>query len=415
MPSLNDRFLPMFKNMRFEMIVQICHVTQPVFMTLFPGFGIKIVQSRDNMSYDVVFLKPRAGFRGGLEKYTDRLSRAFAEKGLSVALLTTGTPPAIEGVNVISLAPDSKFTWRQIKRFDALCKSWLRHNPSPIVFGMERTSFQTHYRAGNGVHAVYLQRRQLIDPFWKTSTFSLNPLHRSLLKIEKEAFESPSLKKLFTNSKMVRDEILSLYHTPQEKIEVVHNGVEWKRWETDFESSLQNQQAGPHRFLFVGNGYMRKGLPFLLEGLRRIRHENFHLTVIGKDKNLPRYVAMASSLGIKEKIDFLGPQSDLRPFYSAADTLMIPSIYDPFANVTLEALAMGLFVVSSMFNGAVEILKNGSGTVLEDLASASCMENALRLALAKPKTRERALQIRESVKELDFSSQLDKIVRLTIG
>jgi len=40
MPSLNDRFLPMFKNMRFEMIVQICHVTQPVFMTLFPGFGI---------------------------------------------------------------------------------------------------------------------------------------------------------------------------------------------------------------------------------------------------------------------------------------------------------------------------------------------------------------------------------------
>jgi hypothetical protein len=41
MPSLNDRFLPMFKNMRFETIVQICHVTQPVFMTLFPGFGIK--------------------------------------------------------------------------------------------------------------------------------------------------------------------------------------------------------------------------------------------------------------------------------------------------------------------------------------------------------------------------------------
>jgi len=42
MPSLNDRFLPMFKNMRFETIVQICHVTQPVFMTLFPGFGITL-------------------------------------------------------------------------------------------------------------------------------------------------------------------------------------------------------------------------------------------------------------------------------------------------------------------------------------------------------------------------------------
>ena|GEM_PF-4222044 len=45
MPSLNDRFLPMFKNMRFETIVQICHVTQPVFMTLFPGFGITFFES----------------------------------------------------------------------------------------------------------------------------------------------------------------------------------------------------------------------------------------------------------------------------------------------------------------------------------------------------------------------------------
>ena len=368
------------------------------------------------MALDIVFLKSRAGFRGGLEKYTSYLARAFAQNGLSVALLTTGTPPSIEGVNVVSLGPDIAFTWRHILRFNALCKQWILENPCQTIFGMERTTFQTHYRAGNGVHAMYLERRKLIDPFWKRLTFPLNPLHHSLLSIEKKTFESPGLKKLFTNSQMVKEEILKLYRTPQQKIETIHNGVEWKAWESDFEKTFEcPRPAGPHRFLFVGNGYQRKGLSFLLQGLGQIRQEDFRLTVIGKDKNVPSFIQMASTLGLKGKIDFLGPQNDTRPFYKEADTLVIPSIYDPFANVTVEALSMGLFIVSSCYNGGKEVLQKDSGIIIEELTAPESVAAALRVAFAKPKNEERALKIRNSIKELDFSNQLDKIVHSTLS
>jgi len=362
----------------------------------------------------VVFLKSRANFQGGLEKYTQFLMRAFVDQGCSVTLLTTGTPPQLEGIKSISLTSDTKFTFWQLVRFNQLCQQWLKHNPHEIVFGMERTTCQTHYRAGNGVHALYLKRRTLIETPWKRFTLQFNPLHRTLLSMEKKAFEAENLKVLFTNSHMVRHEILETYSTSPEKIAVVHNGVEWKAWQSVFEHSFDQKKNDTFQLLFVGNGYKRKGLLFLLQGLVRLKKEPFILTVIGKDKNPSYFEEWAAQHGLKEKIRFLGPQKHVLPFYQKADALAIPSVYDPFANVTVEALAMGLYVVSSSYNGGKEVLTESSGTVIEALTSPESVADSLCKAFDNPKSPERALKIRESIKQLDFSNQLDKIVRKTL-
>lgn len=362
----------------------------------------------------IAFLKTRAHFRGGLEKYTRNLLQSFAEEGCQVTLLTTGEPVNIPNVDCISLAPDSKFTLYQLSHFDTLCQKWLQKNPQDIIFGMERTTRQTHYRAGNGVHALYLERRKMIDPLWKRLTFPLNPLHRTLLTMEKKAFEDRNLKVLFTNSYMVREEILKTYKTPPEKIEVIHNGVEWEKWSEDFEETFICKKKGAPHLLFVGNGYKRKGLYFLLQALACLKKEDFRLTVIGKDKDPLSYVKLAEKLGIKNKIDFLGPQNELLPFYRAADALIIPSIYDPFANVTVEALAMGLYVLTSRYNGGQEVLQEYSGSVIDDLLSPETFALELKKVLNTPKTEERARKIRHSIKDLDFSKQLVKIVHKTL-
>lgn len=362
----------------------------------------------------VVFLKSRANFRGGLEKYTHFLIKAFLKKGCVVTLLTTGEKPSIADVEVHSLAADSKFTLYHLIHFDSLCRKWIKKNPHDIVFGMERTTCQTHYRAGSGVHAHYLKQRALIDPYWKQLTFSCNPLHLKLMSMEKKTFEDEDLKVLFTNSSMVKEEILSHYATSPEKIEVIHNGVEWQMWANAFEESFHPPKKGPFHLLFVGNGYKRKGLLFLLQGLELLKKEEFQLTVIGKDKNLSFFVDWASKKGLNDKIHFLGPQENILPYYQKADALVIPSIYDPFANVTVEALAMGLYVVSSAYNGGKEILQKETGAVIEDLTSTASMASALRKAFAHPKKEANARKIRNSIKELDFSTQLDKIVQKTL-
>ncbi|MEZ5315683.1 MAG: glycosyltransferase family 4 protein [Chlamydiales bacterium] len=354
----------------------------------------------------VVILKSRLEARGGLEKYTRYLAAAFAERGYTVKILTTGNYLSWGKIEVISLGKTSKFSLYHLWKFNVRCQKWLQKYPADIVFGMERNTFQTHYRAGSGVHAIYLKRRMMIDSWFKSFSCFFNPLHRYLLKVEKMIFNDPKLKILFTNSNMVKKEILATYKIQSKKIQVIHNGVEWVEKERPFQETFLKPRRKVFHFLFVGNGFKRKGLAFLLRGLKTIK-DSFFLTVVGKDKNLSFYQKLAKNLCVR----FVGEQKDVTPFYQEADALVIPSIYDPFSNVTLEGLAMGLFVVSSKYNGGHEILTRETGVVIENLMNPKA---ALERAFLFPKTLERATLIRQSIKDLDFSNQLDKLVSLSL-
>jgi UDP-glucose:(heptosyl)LPS alpha-1,3-glucosyltransferase len=65
-------------------------------------------------------------------------------------------------------------------------------------------------------------------------------------------------------------------------------------------------------------------------------------------------------------VRFLGGKEDVRPFYAAADCLILPSRYDPFPNTALEAFAMGLPAIVSSRCGAAEVIEPGvNGWVCE--------------------------------------------------
>ena len=97
-------------------------------------------------------------------------------------------------------------------------------------------------------------------------------------------------------------------------------------------------------------------------------------------------------------------------FYQIADCVVIPSYYDPFANVTVESLAMGIPVISSLYNGGAEILSDEIGYKVESLEDPHLLKEALEASFEKPKTWSRSIKIRESVKGLDFSFQIGKLV-----
>ncbi len=356
----------------------------------------------------IAFLIGRLGeASGGLEKTTVRLAKAFADRSCDVTILTTGK----SSLPAVSLGKTLRPTYRHLLAFDAACKKWLQKNPSEIVFGMERNTLETHLRAGSGVHAAYLKQRALVDPFFKRLSHAFNPLHRTLLKLEKSGFENPLLEQIFTNSHMVKNEIVKHYDVAADKIAVVHNGAPFVEWKEAFETTPFVD--GPFRFLFVGHGFRRKGLHFLLEALSLLLG-NWRLSVVGKDKEMFFFQDLANKLKIEQKVTFHGPQNDMIPFYQASDALVIPSIYDPFANVTTEALAMELFVVSSRFNGGHEVLNGDNGVVIEELTEAESFKKALERSLERPKIRFSAEKIRNSVAELDLSRQFEIIVSKTL-
>jgi UDP-glucose:(heptosyl)LPS alpha-1,3-glucosyltransferase len=75
---------------------------------------------------------------------------------------------------------------------------------------------------------------------------------------------------------------------------------------------------------------------------------------------------MVNRLGIKEHVYFLGPKTDVERYYCASDLFVFPTIYDPFSNVCLEAMASGLPVITSRVNGASELLKAGKNGYIID-------------------------------------------------
>ncbi len=363
----------------------------------------------------VVLLKSRSNHHGGLEKHASRIAKAFMERGSRVTILTTGEALHDPQTPVFSTKTIPWPAFIRMEQFDHFVKSWLKKNKADLVFGMDRNRSQTHIRAGNGVHAAYLKSRALTEGPLKAFSCYLNPLHRKILQLEKSAFENPMLKKIFTNSHMVRNQVLAHYQVDSAKIQVIHNGVEWHEMEADFSDWEQQKEKklgqwllnpGDFHFLFIGNGYLRKGLDKLLFALSQLKNKSFHLSVVGKDNQIDLYKAKAVQLGLKGKVHFFGPSQEIRSFYQLADCLVIPSFYDPFANVTVEALAMGLFVLSSKFNGGHEILNSSNGAVIEELIDPDALIQALEKVVTQKKTKASAQQIRESVKYLDFSNQM---------
>jgi UDP-glucose:(heptosyl)LPS alpha-1,3-glucosyltransferase len=88
--------------------------------------------------------------------------------------------------------------------------------------------------------------------------------------------------------------------------------------------------------------------------------------VVGKDKRSARYQALAKRLGIAERVRFVGGVSDVRPYLAAADAFVLPTLYDPFPNAALEAMAAGLPVVTSGKCGAAEIVREGETGFVRD-------------------------------------------------
>jgi UDP-glucose:(heptosyl)LPS alpha-1,3-glucosyltransferase len=112
-----------------------------------------------------------------------------------------------------------------------------------------------------------------------------------------------------------------------------------------------------------------------MEALARSETLNHRLWIAGRDDSRP-WKRRATRLGIADRVRFLGERRDLDVLYRAVDAMVLPTRYDPFANVTLEAAAAGLPIVTSSANGAVEWLGHAI-RVVEDIDDPAALASAL--------------------------------------
>jgi UDP-glucose:(heptosyl)LPS alpha-1,3-glucosyltransferase len=107
--------------------------------------------------------------------------------------------------------------------------------------------------------------------------------------------------------------------------------------------------------LYVGSGFERKGVPQLIQAMRGAR-EQTHLVIVGADRKSSTYQSQAASAGLADRVHFAGPQNDVENWYAMADSFVLPTLYDPFPNAAMEAMASGLPVITSTQCGAAELV-----------------------------------------------------------
>ncbi|WCJ58118.1 glycosyltransferase family 4 protein [Fontisphaera persica] len=298
---------------------------------------------------------------GGAELYTQRLCEALVREGHEVHLFAETWPAALaeKGGAGFHSVPVSGRRAQRPWRFAQAVQAELSRHSFDCVFSLERTLGQDVYRAGDGLHRVWLERRRAAAPWWKKWWVGRGGFHRCMLRLEAQVFHPGHTGQVIVNSEMVRQEILAHFPFPAERIHLVRNGVEVERFQKGNRALFrQRWHIAPEAFvlLFAGSGWERKGLPWVLEAFGRVRRSDWQLVVAGKGR-IP-WLRPA-------QVIFTGPLADMENAYAAADVLVLPPLYEPSANVVYEALAAGLPVITSRWNGAAEILEEeATGTVL---------------------------------------------------
>lgn len=322
---------------------------------------------------------------GGGERVVWNIARELVRAGDSVHVLCRRGVNA-PGLSVERLATPDFWQPVRVRAFNRNVRRALDRNRFDIVHSFSRTLNQDVFHAGGGCHATYMQKTYG-GRGAKLRQFS--PRHRTLLSLERRIFENPKLIAQCV-SKMVQREITARYGVPEARLPVIYCGVDVERFaperHRDDRSSIRAEfgVAGATVWLFVGSGWRRKGLDIAVEALALVEDSNTQLWVAGRD-NPERWRALTRRWGVENRVRFIGERADIERYYAAADGLLLPTRYDAFGLVCLEAAAAGLPVVTSNNAGACELFES-CGQVVHDSEDAMAYAKAMN-DLAQPEQR----------------------------
>lgn len=270
---------------------------------------------------------------GGAENYLSRLMSELKKNEISCEVIH-------------SKAPNFLASWIKALLFNLQACLF---KGDKFYFSLDRITCPDIYRAGDGVHKVFLQTKR---------QSRINPLNFVYCYLEKHCFNNA--RHIIANSNFIKKQIIETYAIHPNKISVIHNGVPIPKsfdkatCKTQLMESFNLNPSLPV-ILYVGSGFERKGVSEMLHLLSKLSTP-FHALIVGKEKNMKKYINLSISLGIAHSVTFTGARKDVEQFYQSSDIFLLPTRYEPFSNVVLEAMSYANAVITTAHNGASEIL-----------------------------------------------------------
>jgi UDP-glucose:(heptosyl)LPS alpha-1,3-glucosyltransferase len=295
-----------------------------------------------------------------------------------------------------------------------------------IVHGVGKCLCINVFNPHGGVERAYLRQEfaSITNRFYfmvKLLKRYLSVNHYLKVWIEKNQYSGNTKKRFIAISQMVKRDMIDYYDVPEEKISVVSNCVDLERFHPRnhelYRTRVRDELGIAEKtliLLFAGNNYRLKGLEYLLGALASLGREfperTVSLFVAGRGQ-VGRYSRLARRLGILENTRFLGPVQHMERFYGASDIYVHPTFYDPCSLTLLEALATGLPVVTTRFNGAADLVaSDDGGRVIDDPKDISTIAESIAFYFPEARRREARRVTRQWMEDRSPAHHIEKIL-----
>jgi glycosyltransferase involved in cell wall biosynthesis len=201
-------------------------------------------------------------------------------------------------------------------------------------------------------------------------------------------------------------------------IEVIPNGVVINKYEEkDIEKVKKKIKPNQEKIVMAASRLVVwKGLDFLIKAVKVIskKKSDVKLVILGLGPEKERLEKLSKELGLGEKVVFLGkvPHEKVQLYFRAGDVVAVPSLYEPFGIVILDAFAAGKPVIATKVGGVPEIIKNGENGILTKPGRATNLANEITTILENRKLRERLTRnAKKTVKKYEWKNLVKKIIK----
>ncbi|MCX7965979.1 MAG: glycosyltransferase family 4 protein [Syntrophorhabdaceae bacterium] len=305
--------------------------------------------------------------KGGAERYVYDLSCMLVKKGHEVFVIC-GNGIWVNGVKIIKIDTIKYPRWLRTLAFALHHKKIIKTLECDIVLGFGNTLELDVYQSHGGVHKVWMEREieSYDNPVERhiKAFFLKSSIHQRIQKwISEYPIKHKRYNRVVAISHMVKDHMMANYGISEDKIEVIYNGVDTQRFKPN-ERKNDNKRT---RILFSAGNFRLKGLSPLINALELIskKRKDFSLIVMGRGRK-DRYMRLIEEKGLKDHVVFTGETSSPEDVYRESHISAHPTFYDACSLTTMEAMASGLPVITTRWNGASGLISEKEGFVIDE-------------------------------------------------
>jgi UDP-glucose:(heptosyl)LPS alpha-1,3-glucosyltransferase len=360
--------------------------------------------------------------RGGAERYTVDLAAVLRGRGHDVALVaSTFAPGELPAGGVRLDTGGGTRLGRYLSFLDQLDKHLIEARYD-VVHAMlpVRSCDVYHPHAGIAAQAVRSAHLKEEGPVMRMIAQVSNRMNRRRQRfaaVERALLRGGRPPVVLCLSEYVKRDVAAHYTLDPSRLAILFNATDLHRFDPAVRPGAREEvrrrfNIAPAKVvaLMIAQDFHRKGLAEAIAAVGYVKDERLVLLVVGKQDPAP-YKRMAQRAGAANSVIFAGKTDDPYAFYRAADFFVLPTRHDPCSLVVLEALAMGVPVVSTAFNGACEIMTNGHhGFVLPDPADVAALAEAMRKLLDGEARRIMSAQCLALRPRLAYEHHLDELM-----